>query len=86
MKAVLSLPRRTTYADYLATEQNSECRNELINGVIVATPGSSDEHNSIATRFTTLFGMRVPRGCRSYNSDQRFWIAGTTRAPSREQP
>ena len=75
----MSLPHRATYADYLATEQNSERRHELIDGVIVAMAGGSDEHNSITTRFTTLFGVRVPRGCRTYNSDQRFWIAATAR-------
>jgi Uma2 family endonuclease len=79
VKAVLSLSRRTTYADYLAAEQNSERRHEFLDGVIVAMAGGSDEHNSIATRVTTLFGVRVPRGYRSYNSDQRFWIAATAR-------
>jgi Uma2 family endonuclease len=79
VKATLSLPHRTTYADYLATEQNSERRHEFIDGVIVAMAGGSDEHNAIASRFATLFGVRVPRGCRSYTPDQRFWIAATTR-------
>lgn len=79
MKALLSLSHRATYADYLATEQTSERRHELIDGVVVAMAGGSDEHNAIATRFTTLFGVRVPRGCRSYNPDQRFWIAATGR-------
>ena len=60
MKATLSLPRRATYADYLVAQQNSESRLELIDGVIVAMAGGSDEHNAIATRFTTLFGVRVP--------------------------
>jgi Uma2 family endonuclease len=73
------LPHRTTYADYLATEQNSERRHEFIDGVIVAMAGGSDEQNAIASRFATLFGVRVPRGCRSYTPDQRFWIAATTR-------
>jgi len=75
----LSLPRRATYADYLAEEQNSERRHEFIDGVIVAMAGGSDEHNAIASRFALLFGMRVPRGCRSYTPDQRFWIAATAR-------
>lgn len=75
----MSLHHRTTYADYLATEQNSERRHEFIDGVIVAMAGGSDEHNAIASRFATLFGVRVPRGCRSYTPDQRFWIAATTR-------
>ncbi len=76
---MLSLPRRATYADYLAAEQNSESRHELIDGVIVAMAGGSDEHNAIASRFAALFGVRVPRGCRSYTPDQRFWIPATAR-------
>jgi Uma2 family endonuclease len=76
---MLSLPRRTTYADYLAAEQSSERRHEFIDGVIVAMAGGSDEHNAIASRFALLFGLRVPRGCRSYTPDQRFWIAATAR-------
>ena len=79
MKATLSLPRRTTYADYLAAEQNSDRRHEFIDGVIVAMAGGSDEHNAIASRFAGLFMTRVPRGCRSYTPDQRFWIAATAR-------
>src|SRR3954462_9689430 len=79
MKAVLHLPRRATYADYLATEQNSDSRHEFIDGVIVAMAGGSDEHNAIASRFATLFGVRLPRGCRSYTPDQRFWIEAAAR-------
>jgi Uma2 family endonuclease len=75
----MSLPRRATYADYLAAEQNSECRHEYIDGVIVAMAGGSDEHNAIASRFAALFGARIPRGRRSYTPDQRFWIAATAR-------
>lgn len=75
----MSLPRRTTYADYLAAEQSSERRHELIDGVIVAMAGGSDEHNAIAAHFTGLFMMRVQTGCRAYSSDQRFWIAATAR-------
>ncbi len=80
MKAVLSLPRRTTYADYLAAEQNSERRHEFLDGVIVAMAGGSDEHNAIAARFAVLFGMRMPDACHGYSSDQRFWIEATSRA------
>ena len=80
MKAVLSLPSRTSYTDYLAVEQNSERRHEFFDGVIVAMAGGSDEHNAVATRFVSLFTGRLPRGCRSYNPDQRFWIAASTRA------
>ncbi|HEX3477349.1 MAG TPA: Uma2 family endonuclease [Kofleriaceae bacterium] len=80
MKATLSLPRRTTYADYLAAEQVSERRHEFLDGVIVAMAGGSDEHNAIAFRFGGLFMTRLARGCRGYTPDQRFWIAAATRA------
>lgn len=79
MKATLSLPHWATYADYLAAEQGSERRHEFLDGVIVAMAGGSDEHNAIASRFTGLFVARVPRGCRSYTSNQRFWIAAAAR-------
>ena len=79
MKALLSLSRRTTYVDYLAAEQSSERRHEFIDGVIVAMAGGSDEHNAIAARFSTLFGMRTSNGCHCYSSDQRFWIEMTSR-------
>jgi Uma2 family endonuclease len=77
VKATLSLPHRATYADYLAAEQGSERRHEFFDGIIVAMAGGSDEHNAIASRFNALFAARVPRGCRGYSPDQRFWIAST---------
>ena len=73
------LPRRTTYADYLAAEQNSERRHEFLDGVIVAMAGGSDEHNAIAFRLASLFGVRLRGGCHGYTADQRFWIAASTR-------
>ncbi len=79
MRAELRLPRRATYADYIAAEQNSECRHEFIDGVIVAMAGGSDEHNAIAWRFGVVFGARLSRGCRGYTADQRFWIAANRR-------
>jgi Uma2 family endonuclease len=78
-EAILSLPRRSTYADYLAAEQTSESRLELIDGVIVAMAGRSNEHNAIAGRFAGAFAARVPPGCFYYTPDQRFWIAATAR-------
>lgn len=80
MKANFNLASRTTYADYLATEQNSERRHEFIDGVIVAMAGGSDEHNAISGRFAGLFAARMPIGCLYYSPDQRFWIAATTRS------
>jgi Uma2 family endonuclease len=79
VKAALNLARRATYADYLAAEQHSESRLELIDGVIVAMAGESHEHNAIAGRFAGVFAARVPHGCFYYTPDQRFWIAATAR-------
>ncbi len=75
----MSLARRATYADYLAAEQDSEHRHELIDGVIVVMAGSTVEHNAIAARLAGLFGVRMPGGCLGYSSHQRFWIPATAR-------
>ncbi len=79
MKAVLRLGQRATYGDYLAVEQNSGHRHELIDGVIVAMAGGSDEHNAIAGRFAMLLGLQLQGDCRYFTPDQRFWIAATAR-------
>jgi Uma2 family endonuclease len=80
VRAILRLPRPATYADYLAVEEHSEHRHELIDGVIVAMAGGSDEHNAIAGRLAMLLGMRLLGGCRYYTPDQRFWIAARARS------
>ena len=80
MKATLRLARPASYADYLAVEQLSGHRHELIDGVIVAMAGGSGEHNAIAGRIAMLLGQRLRRGCRYYAPDQRFWIASQARA------
>jgi Uma2 family endonuclease len=59
MKAVLRLPKRATYADYLGAQQNSESRLEYIDGVIVAMAVGSDEHNAIAGRLAGLSFNRL---------------------------
>ena len=80
MEAILKLPRRATYADYLATEQTSECRHEFFDGVIVAMAGGSDEHNAIAGQLAGLLNNRRKGARRYYTPDQRFWIASRVRA------
>ncbi len=79
MRATLRLPHAATYAEYLAVEHHSEHRHELIDGVIVAMAGGSDEHNAIAGRLAMLLGMHLGEGCRYFTPDQRFWIAATAR-------
>ena len=79
MEAILRLSRRATYADYLAAEQNSDCRHEYIDGVIVAMAGGSDEHNALTSKLAIVLGTRLTGSCRSYSPDQRFWIAARGR-------
>jgi Uma2 family endonuclease len=80
VRATLRLPRRATYADYLAVEENSGHRHEFIDGVIVAMAGGSHEHNALAGRLAMLLGVRLNGACRYYTPDQRFWIAAHGRS------
>jgi len=79
VKVILLLPRRASYADYLAAEQNSDFRHEFLDGVIVAMPESSFEHNAISGKLAMLLGNRVVELSRCYASGQRFWIASRMR-------
>jgi Uma2 family endonuclease len=79
MEAFLRLPRRSTYSDYLAAEQTSECRHEFFDGAIVAMAGGSDEHNAIMAQLGALLFTRTIGRCRYYPSDQRFWIESRRR-------
>jgi Uma2 family endonuclease len=77
VKAIVYVPRRATYADYLGAEQTSARRHEYLDGVIIAMAGGSDEHNAISARLAGLCMMRLSGDCRYYSPDQRFWIAGS---------
>lgn len=80
MQALVRTSRRATYADYLAVARDSPHRHELIDGIIVAMAGGSDEHNAIAGQVAGLFATRRQPECRYYTPDQRFWIAANGRA------
>ena len=80
VEALLRLPRRASYADYMALERGSERRHEFFDGVIVAMAGGSDEHNALAGQLAGLLNSRRSGPCRYYTPDQRFWIAARTRA------
>ena len=79
MEAFLRLPRRASYTDYLAVEQDSDRRHEFLDGVIVAMAGGSDEHNALAARLARVLGNREMGSCRYFTADQRFWIAARRR-------
>ena len=79
MEAILRLPRRASYVDYLSVEQASDRRHEFFDGVIVAMAGGFDEHNAISGQLARLLGNRQSGTCRYYTPDQRFWIAARMR-------
>ena len=79
METMLRLPRRATYADYLAAEQDSDVRHEFLDGIIVAMAGGSYEHNALAGKLAALLANRVTGNCMYYTPDQRFWIASRRR-------
>lgn len=79
MRATLRLARAATYAEYLAVEQTSEHRHELIDRVVVAKAGGSDEHNALSGKLAMLLGMRLEPGCRYFSPHQRFWISTNSR-------
>ncbi len=80
MEVTLRLPRRASYADYLAAEQGSGHRHEFLDGVIITMAGNSAEHNVLAGRLAGLVESRATGSCRYYTSGQRFWIASRARA------
>lgn len=63
VKAVLSLPSRATYADYLAAEQNSDCRHEFIDGVIprssAASQSEGDDEGAKRRDFQSLASLQA---------------------------
>jgi Uma2 family endonuclease len=79
VKVTLNLPRRATYADYLAVEQGSERRYEFIDGVIVAMLDGSIEHNALTGRLAGVLVARLLPGFLGFSTNQRFWISATAR-------
>lgn len=62
MEVRLKVARPATYADDLAVELARAHRHELIDGVIVAMAGGSDEHNAFSSPLGSLSGLdRSPR-------------------------
>ncbi len=61
MIAAETLPRMTVSA-YLAFEQASEVRHELVDGYLDAMTGASDRHEKIAANLLAAVHQQVQRG------------------------
>ena len=75
----LDLPRRATFAEYLAIDAASEIRCELRGGVVVSMPGGTEFHALIIGNVGTSIGYRLRGGpCRLYSSDLRIGVPRKT--------
>ena len=74
MIAAESLPRMSV-SDYLAFEQDSEIRHELVDGYLHAMTGASDRHEEIvANLLAALHQHPQETGCRVYGSNLKIRI------------
>ncbi|WP_089724480.1 Uma2 family endonuclease [Candidatus Thiosymbion oneisti] len=74
MIAVESLSRMSV-DDYLAFEQTSKLRHELIDGCLYAITGASDRHEEIAANLLAiLHGHLKGSGCRVYGSNLKIRV------------
>lgn len=69
------LARKTlSVTDYLAEEEASIVRHELVDGVAYAMTGGTDLHNQLAFMLGVMLRPRLPRGCRIYLLDMKLRI------------
>lgn len=67
-----------THAEYLARENASDTKHELIHGEIFAMSGGTIEHGALAVNVTAeLRALVRDRGCRVLSSDVRIRIRAT---------
>jgi len=64
---------RISVDDYLAFEQTSKIRHELVGGYLYAMTGAGDQHEEIAANLLTiLHGHLKGSGCRVYGSNLKI--------------
>lgn len=66
---------KISYAEYLAIEERSELRHQLVDGEVFAMAGGTPEHSLLKTNLTIGIGLSL-RGkpCRPFDSDLRVLI------------
>ncbi len=75
----MALPVPTvTIEEYVAAENASDVRHELIHGVIVAMSGGSERHSLLGGAVLAELRARLRKGpCRTYTGDQRIFVPAT---------
>jgi Uma2 family endonuclease len=67
-----------TFAEYLAIDEASEIKHELVNGEIFAMAGGTLEHAQIAGNLIRVLGTQLlGRPCNVYTSDARVRVRAT---------
>jgi Uma2 family endonuclease len=70
---------RMTYAEYVAAEEVSDVRHELLHGEVFAMARGTPEHAALAAAFLRELGLALRgRPCRVYSSDLRVRIRETS--------
>lgn len=67
MNVALRQPRRVTFDEWLAFEETSEQRHDLVNGVIFAMSDSSDRHNLICGNLFLLVAGPLLGKCQTFS-------------------
>jgi Uma2 family endonuclease len=67
----------TSYAEYLALEEESSVRHEYLDGEIYAMAGGSPDHAALAAALISVIRSQLPPGCRMFTSDLRVRIPAT---------
>ena len=74
MIAAESLPRMSV-SEYLAFEQESEIRHELVDGYLYAMTGASDRHEEIVANLLAALHQHLRgTGCRVYGSNLKIRV------------
>lgn len=75
----MTFPAHTvSVEEYVAAENASEGRHELINGVVVAMSGGTERHVLLGAAMIIALGSRLRGGsCRVYTGDQRIFVPDT---------
>ena len=60
--------------EYLALERASEFRHELIDGVMYATAGGSENDNTISAELVSVLVAHLPIRCRAFNGDMKLRV------------
>ena len=74
MATALRRQTRMTFDDYLAFEDGTETRHELIDGMVFAMAGATDAHNLICTNLTLLIGGPLRARCQVFQGGMKLKV------------